>query len=211
MNKIVTTSLLACGLIASAQAVNLTINGMAPGLNEVVTINYNGQNQTVYAGAQSVSIDGGAAVNLYCIDLDHGNQAGYNYNANVIGVGSVSSATLIANLFSHEWTGVNNSVEAAAFQLALWDIITDGADGLANGNFKATGTTTAIATQTSHYLAQSATAGPESLFLKVYEATNHGPNGNMYQDLIGAEAIPEPISLFAIGAFAAAAIRRKRK
>jgi hypothetical protein len=211
MNKIVTTSLLACGLIASAQAVNLTINGMAPGLHEVVTINYNGQNRNVYAGAQSVSVDGASPINLYCIDLDHGNQAGYNYNANIIGVGSVSSGTLIANLFSHEWTGVNNSVEAAAFQLALWDIVTDGADGLAVGNFKATGTSSAIATQTAHYLDQSATAGPEALFLQVYEATNHGPNGDRFQDLIGAEAVPEPISLFAVGAIAAAVIRRKRK
>ncbi|MFM9873811.1 MAG: hypothetical protein ACKVQS_10145 [Fimbriimonadaceae bacterium] len=210
MNKIFITSLMASCLVVSAHAVTLHINGMASGLYETVTINHNAQNVTVYAGAQSVSVDGGSAINLYCIDLDHSNQAGYNYNANIVGAGSVANSAMIANLFSHAWTTINDSTEAAAFQIALWDIITDGADGISTGNFKVTSASSAITTQTATYLALTTGAGPESLNLDVYEATEHGTNGNLYQNLIGANPVPEPMSIFVIGTIAAAAIRRKR-
>lgn len=197
-------------LVVSAQAVSLHINGMASGLYETVTINHNAQDTTVFAGAQSVSIDGGSPINLYCIDLDHTNQAGYNYNANVVGAGSVANTAMVANLFSHVWSSINDSTEAAAFQIALWDIITDGADGFETGNFKVTTAPSAVSTQAATYLALTPGAGPESLNLSVYEATEHGTNGNLYQNLIGANPVPEPMSIFVIGTIAASVIRRKR-
>ncbi|MBL8067048.1 MAG: PEP-CTERM sorting domain-containing protein [Armatimonadetes bacterium] len=211
MNKILLTSAAAMALSAGAHAVNLNIQSMQPGLYQTVTINFNGNNQTVYAGAQKVSIDGGPGTSLYCVDLGHANHFGDSYNANVQGLNTLSNGNLVGNLMTNFWSTLDTSTEAAAFQLALWDAVVDGGDGLNAGNFKGVNVSAALSNQFSIYKAAMNNAGPENLMISVYNAVDHGPYNKDHQNLIGAESVPEPATMAILGVAAAFAARRRKR
>ncbi len=210
MKKLSFTTILVAGLLTGAHATTLKIESIVPGLSEAVTINYNGNNQNVLAGAQSVRIDGASPVGLYCVDLDHANHFGDTYGVNVQGVSTVANGTQVNNLMTNFWSTLDTSTEAAAFQLALWDVVVDGGDGLSTGNFKGVNIGSGIASKFTEYQSAINSAGPESLTISVYNATSHGQNGNIHQNLIGAQAVPEPATLLIAPALIALLKKRKK-
>jgi hypothetical protein len=210
LKRIIASVIVASSLVAAAQATQITINSMVPGRSEVVTINYKGQNSTVYAGAQSVSVNGATPIALYCVDLDHHNKFGDSYGVNITGVNVLNNSTQVSNLMTNFWSSIASSTDAAAFQLALWDSVVDGADGLATGQFEGININASISAKVAQYQAAINQSGPENLFIQVYQATNHGPANNIHQDLIGAEAVPEPTTIIALAGIATAFARRRK-
>jgi hypothetical protein len=210
MKRLYTATILVAGLLTGAQATTLSIESMVPGLSQSVKIKYNGHTQTVLAGAQSVSIDGADPIALYCIDLDHGNRFGDTYGVNIQDVSTVANSAMVSNLMTNFWSTIDTSTEAAAFQLALWDVVVDGGDGLNSGNFKGVNIKSSIASQFSQYQAAIYAGGPEALTLSVYNATSHGHHGNIHQNLIGAESVPEPATLLIAPAIFAL-LKKRRK
>lgn len=198
-------------LSAGANAVHLKINSMVPDRAQVVTIQFNGTNKSVYAGAQSVSIDGASDVGLYCVDLGHANHFGDSYEATVDGLSTLDHGDLVGNLMTNFWGSIDSSEKAAAFQLALWDAVVDGGDGLDIGNFKGINLSSGLVSQYGLYQSSMNSAGPENLTISVYNAVNHGPNNKDHQNLIGAEAVPEPASMVALASAGALLIRRRRR
>ena len=91
----------------------------------------------------------------------------------------------------------------------------DGGDGLDAGNFKASGYSSGASTLFSSFLADPLIGASD--IATVYNPTGHGPNGDVYQALIGpggdnlTNAVPEPASLAALGIGGMALLRRRRK
>ncbi len=165
----------------------------------------------VAAGPQSVKLNGGSNFNAFCIDLDHWNTSGSSYGVNVLGIGSVANSTMVKNLFENFLSDVTNSVNGAAFQIALWDAVADGGDGLNSGRFKASNLSSEVAAKVGVYAGGYNTQGGTPLLFSVYDPTSHGYNGNKNQGLISAEAVPEPATMALLAAVAGSFIRRKRK
>jgi hypothetical protein len=207
--KRIFTLVIAMTAVCGAHATNLTITGMTTGLYQSVKVEYKGQTKNVLAGPQAVSINGKAPQSLYCIDFDHWNQIGSKYDVTVKGTNSLSNGSKVANLMTNFWSTIDTKTEATAFQLALWDAVVDGGDGLAVGNFKGIDLSSALTQQYTVFQSKMNVVGPEQLSLKVYTAVNHGSDGLQNQNLIGADAVPEPATM-AVLAGVAALVRRKR-
>ncbi len=120
----------------------------------------------------------------------------------------------------NDW--VTNPVQGAAIQMAVWDIVHDGGDGLSHGRVQAaTGvnaTDPAVVAAAEHYLAVS--AGKISNLAFIYDNYSQGSHipaqmlaGPLFQDG-GPIPAPEPSLLFCTGAalvlISRAAARRKR-
>jgi hypothetical protein len=117
-----------------------------------VIVNYNGHNVDAYAGTLSATLTGNdvpvgypTSFDTYCIDLNHDIYVGYNsptsYNVSLQPISDLTHGTQVAWLYDHYGTNtyntkVQDSTQAAALQIAMWDVISDGGDGLNNGNFQ---------------------------------------------------------------------------
>ena len=199
---------------AVANTIVITGVDTAVGYLNSLWIYDNGTNSQVYfAGGIDVTVDGYSRL-LYCVDLDT--------NINVPGTYSTTidftdSAALqrVGWLMQNYWpsaiyTGAALQVHGAAFQLAIWDIITDNGDGF--------GTTTTHAgkvsqsTNTSHttdsavlaaaILYETESVGKSSNYGVVYHNTS---SGTTVQTLMGPTVtdngpspIPEPSAIILI-------------
>ncbi|RYG37181.1 PEP-CTERM sorting domain-containing protein [bacterium] len=200
---------------AAALAGDLSVAGMTPGKNHVINIAYFSSSIAVYAGPQSASYDGDAFEG-YCVDLDHAQYPPVTFDVTPTAAdGFTTYGARVAQLVNQYGLGVSTADQGAALQLAIWDVLVDGGDGLAVGNFKASGLNTGTTAFFSSYLGDPLT-GASSL-ATIYNPTSHGAGGNVYQALIGpggdhiANAVPEPASMIALGLGGMALIRRRRK
>ena len=194
----------------SAQATTLTFHNMASGLSTGVSISFNGTAMNVSAGPQEVSLNGGTRFNAYCVDLSHWNSAGSSYGVNVNGLSTVANSGKVENLFEKYSLGVNSASTGAAFQLALWDIVYDGGDGLSSGSFKASGLSSNVASLFGTYVGGASTPGGTAMNFSVYNATSHGANGDKYQNLMSAAPVPEPATMVVLATGALALYRKRR-
>lgn len=143
------SALLLCGAIgsqsASAATVPLTYTGAANWAYQSGSLSYNGGSSWFNspAGAIGVTVTGSTPTQsliTWCVDVYHSLAKNFTYT-----VGNGSSLRNSADLQSfvnQRYSTVNSSETAAAFQLAVWEIVTEtGAGGysLSNGSFKANG------------------------------------------------------------------------
>jgi len=134
--------------------------------NGNVTINYNGP----LDGYTDYQISGGSggfktydlttdpgrtnAFQSFCVDIFHGfNFAVQSYNSFATSISTISAQAAIdlGRLFTNYHTLIDSTSSSgtneAAFQLAVWEIVNEGTGNydLTTGNFKATGTSSALA------------------------------------------------------------------
>lgn len=211
--KLITLVGLTAALAATASAATLSFEGSNADKSRNVSIDYNGNTKTVAAGALKFRLDGGDVFEAYCIDLDNWISNGDTYEVNVSNTTILpQNGGIVESIFSQFFLGVDSKDKGAALQLALWDAVVDGGDGIAAGNFKAN--TNATIENLVNGI-QSVQNAPESANFQFtyFEAVTHtqGNNNNKFQNVMTGEAVPEPATLTLMAGLGLAALRRRQK
>lgn len=196
----------ALATVSVSASETLTVHSLTAGKFAAVNLNYNGNTLNVYAGPQSVSLNGGSLFDAYCVDLDHWNSLPSSYPVNVLSTDLLTNGQRIAYLYNTYAPTVTNSTMGAALQLAIWDVLVDGGNGFSAGNLKSSVSGNTL-TQANAFLAASAGQSSEASWLK---ATHHGASGNKYQNLVGP-AVPGPAAALPFLTSLAVLRRRRQK
>jgi PEP-CTERM motif len=143
--------LLSLSLAASAQASSsLTVNFDPAGryLSPLEFVDANGNAQG-YAGVIQVTLNGNELLDVFCVDIYHDVSPGVTYTYNTYSVTDPVAASFSPNILQAAWLYVNElpvvdaaptaqqGIYGAALQLAIWDVIHDGGDGLSAGTVQA--------------------------------------------------------------------------
>ena len=168
-------TVLAAAFAAAADASPLTmqVTGVDWSKGGDVAILVDGHAVTEFAGAINIKLDG-IPFQAMCVDLF----TGIGIEAipvNPFSPFTVNNAARAAWLFVNQFGSVTTAVNGEALQLAIWDIIHDGGDGLSAGRVRASvgvGTPSAVVAGANQYL--SASVGQTSGLASVYISVN-GP------------------------------------
>lgn len=209
MNKLSLIAVLGIAAVA-AHATDLNFHGMVGGKSKAVKIRYNGDTMNVVAGAMNIDIDGGPNFEAYCVDLDHWNSGGMSYGVDIQGINTLNNAQMIRNLWENHALSINSKNEGAAFQLAIWDAMVDGGDGVSSGNFRAYNLSSGLQSKLNFYQNSYNTPGTTQFDFSVFKATSHGSSCEKYQDLMTGSPVPEPATMVGI-ALAGLAVLKRRK
>lgn len=197
---------------ASAATLNVTYQDSTvfgtPNLSKTVNITSSGYTGGAQAGQFRLSGSGGFGNFLaFCVDLAKFMSSGNSYSTSS---GSAFGATVdgyIDRLFTSAYASVDTAVEGAAFQLALWEIITDtgSAYSLTSGGFKATAGS-AVTAQANSYLAGLAGASTGGYTITYL-------NSGTSQNLVTVAPVPLPAALGMLGLGVASlfGLRRRKK
>ncbi|MCL4796324.1 MAG: PEP-CTERM sorting domain-containing protein [Bryobacteraceae bacterium] len=185
------------------------------GVNFVVDgANYNG-----YAGAIFGRFDGGSeTLTFFCVDLFTGISLG-TYGTTPVTPISATAQARVAWLYENQLSTVTSANLGRGFQLAIWDIIHDGGDGVSAGRIRqrtgSNGTPAAVVTAWNNYL--NVSLGQSSTNASIYRNFDLS-SGIPVQDFIGPYQfiegeIPEPSQwvLMATGAGVLAFRRFRRR
>ncbi len=156
----------------------------------------------------------------YCIDSLHFSTTAFNPNYTPSTTHSIASVfatqyTDIKNLFNKFYAGtVSNAANAAAFQLALWEIANDDKN-LNTGIVKVNGSTNAaLVSGAAALLGNLSYSGPDMYSLTLYQVDRAA--GGVGQDYVVATpsvtAVPEPstLAMLGVGLLALGSIARRR-
>lgn len=232
MNKLATKALavaFTCLTAASAAAGPVLIketslgNGMGSG-GLVLPILANPANY--WAGLQNIRIDNTQNFLAFCVDpweWSPGSNQSYNTN-NLDSIFGATKAGNIRELYSEAYASTlipgnqGGNLNAAAFQLALWEIIADNQLNLALGAVHTVASTNgALATAAQNLLNQiDGNFGNENYVYQFYTSGNSaGARGTAgYQDYLVVNRVPEPgTALLLLSALCSASLigRRRRK
>lgn len=122
----------------------------------------------------------------------------------------------VQSMFDANYAGVDTAsgVQAAAFQLALWNAVYDDDGDVGSGVFEASAHTSIIDLANDYLDAASLYQGGKAYALTFLESTpKPGTNQNKYQNLVTVSAVPVPAAggllLLALGGLGAVARRRQ--
>lgn len=201
--------------LGTGQADTINYLGAKWGSYATVDISVNGSTRNnQLAGEFSMkNVDTDEAFTAYCIDVFDTIQSSFDY-------GDLTPAapipTDLDRLFTQYYSLVTDKNSSAAFQTAVWEIVTESDESvynLASGNFRASGSTTAesdIVAQAQAWLTGlgSDTGG---YVLSFYNGDDGNRRTTNSQDLVSASPVPLPASallmLAGLGAFGA--VRRR--
>lgn len=182
-----------------------------PNLSSSVTIVSPSFNGSTAAGPFRLTGDNGFGdFDAFCIDLAHYMSSGNTYT--VSGASSYGAVvdSYIDRLFTSAYASLVTSVQGAAFQVALWEIITDtgAASGydLGLGAFTATSSNASVISQATGYLAGltgASTGGYNLTFLANASS----------QDLVTVSPVPVPAAfgMLGLGLAGLFGLRRRKK
>lgn len=214
---------LALALAGSAHAdtqVSISWKGADTAGTKVASfLNINGSVQSVTSASYSATAlsyvdDKGASFLAYCIEPEASNARKGTFQLYTASAMDTSSGTgkLLEGLYSSHFAGLSSYDQKAAFQVAVWEIVRENSGTLnaTSGKFFVANTTSAsVVSLANSFLADAqAYAGPSQFKLTQYT------NGK-YQDLVVAQAVPEPqtyaMFLAGLGAVGLMARRRLRR
>lgn len=185
-----------------------------------------------WAGLQTLLIDNTRSVLAFCVDpWEWSSNLNQSYVTNSLdGIFGSAKAGTIRELYSESYsstllTGSAGNLNAAGFQLALWEIIADdnpNMDGLqsnlASGLVRSVSSTRSDILQTAQSMLNriDGVFGPESYSFELFTSgTSMGQAGRVgYQDFLVANRVPEPgmlgLMAGALGSLAVVGWRRRR-
>jgi hypothetical protein len=148
LTAILSLSVLACATAGEARAASVTFLGL--GDYSTVEIIHDGDKSTVKAGELLVKVDG-TNMTGFCVDLD--NSVKSSWTASISSGSWLNGAKQVAYLFDTFAGSVTTGVQAAALQVAIWEVLEDHGDGydLSKGDFKLSGSSS-VATAAMSYL-----------------------------------------------------------
>ncbi len=212
----VALALLAGGVAPAASAtVTVTYQGSgpfgSPNLSRYLEISSSGYSGGVFAGPFRLTGTGGLGNFVaFCVDLAKFLTSGTTYTtAASSGYGALVDSN-IDKLFSTAYAGISTRIQGAAFQLALWEIISDSSSGfdLAGGSFSVVNApySAAVIGQANSYLAALAGASGGGYRLTYLNS----PRG---QNLVTVSPVPLPAAagLLGAGLLALVGVRRFRR
>lgn len=120
----------------------MTYDGTVPALFETIDVKFDNQNTHIYAGQIGVRFDTGVTALLFCADPFIGLRLDTVEITSLAG-SEVNQGERLAWMFNAYIPAISEGWQAAAFQLAAWDIVADGGDGLATGRIQSSNTTNA--------------------------------------------------------------------
>lgn len=138
-------------MLASATAARASVATFTSlGHEESVTFKHNGSTMTVPAGEILINFNS-QDLTAYCVDLDHTLKG--MWNADIAPVTDVNGGKAAAFLYDTFHGSVVNDVQAAALQVAIWEVVDDfgGMLNLNHGDFRLL-TTGDILTTAQSYL-----------------------------------------------------------
>lgn len=168
-----------------------------------------------FAGLQNIQINNDDVLQAYCIDpfqFSPTSNASYQVSNDFSGYFGADAAD-IGKLYSLFYTStLGNNLNAAGFQLALWELIADSSKNLAAGLVKKTSSTNASIVSTAQGMldALSGPAGADSFIFTLY--TSASKQDYMVATL-NQNQVPEPHSVVLMGlalALLALSLRRQR-
>ncbi|MEM6310991.1 MAG: VPLPA-CTERM sorting domain-containing protein [Pseudomonadota bacterium] len=223
MKTMAFTALLALGMAAgaaTASSVQLDYQNSGPfggdGTGEVVSIASPGYTGLVRAGGFHMTDNGVIGDFIaFCVDLSQylGNSVTYTMGSTLFANGVQSD---IARLYSVAGDQVGDKLGSAAFQVALWEIVTDynasSVYDLDSGDFltpqNGTGTeyNSNVETLAEAFLTDLSNGDPSEFRLTFFQSDTN-------QDLVTASPVPLPASALFLGGGLAvfAGLRRRRK
>ena len=175
---------------------------------------HNGVTSGGFAGVILGNYNGTNVNPLFCVDLF--TDIGYaSYNSNPLAPRIVRHEERAAWLYINRLSTVVSKDTGLAFQLAIWDIVHDGGDGLVAGagliNISATSITGVTQTQIDLANAYILASQGKSVLtgVSIYQNFSQA-NGTPAQDLIGALAPVPESSTILMGAFGMAVLTLAR-
>jgi hypothetical protein len=184
--------------------------GRSASVSYNLTINNVQTEQNATLGVMLIQVNGGVWQDAFCGDAFAGIANNTTYDAtasDMVAMPYTRVAWLMANALPAIVSGAQGGIQAAALQLAIWDILHDGGDGLSAGSVQQSlNTTQAVRDAFAGYLGA---AWSPTLGLIRYQNTFQNTNIGA-QDLL--VHVPEP-GTFALGGLALAGLifGRRRK
>ena len=183
--------------LSASQAALISITSVDWNRGGNVTFLADGVEETGYAGLINGTYDG-TPLDFLCVDLFTGISYG-DYSSSTVFPRGWRNEDLAAWLFLDALPNVTTTTLGQALQLAIWDIVHDGGDGLGYGRIQASANTDiAVSLATANYLTASLNQSSyaASIFLNFTLQT-----GEPAQAFLGAlqpgtiTSTPEPSSL----------------
>jgi hypothetical protein len=195
LKSILAALILAAVLAVPASALVLGLDwgtGQSP-----VTINYFGSSLSVYAGSLKGYVggqlgnplppnDGTYFGEVFCVDLNHFITIPTEYEVESLTTADLANGGRLAWMYQNNIAQAKNgdSDIAAALQIAMWDVVTDGGDGLDTGNFQyVSGLASRSTVSSATMIEESAGKAAEATYFRTI-----GPDG---QSMITIP-VPEP-------------------
>ncbi len=220
--RLIAAAGLALGLAGAASAATITVDYQGgspfgtPNYSRYVQISSAPYSGGAYAGPFRLTGSGGMGNFVaFCVDLAKFLSSGNTYTtASSSGYGAAVDSS-ISKLFNSAYAGISNAVQGAAFQVALWEIITDTGSGydLSSGGFSATYApfSSAVLDQANAYLSALGTAPSGGYSLTFL---NSGNSQNLVT-VAQIPAVPLPAAAgmmgLALGALLAVSRRKRRE
>lgn len=194
--------------VASVSGMTMTYDSSIPALQQTINVRFDGTNTSIYAGEIGVRFDNGITALLFCADPFTALRSG-PVDVTPLTTNQFTNGGRLAWMFNTYVPTFTQSWQAAAFQLATWDIVADNGNGFGAGRIQSNSNTTAqILNFANTMLAASQNkSGTGATF---YAPTN-GPTFS--QTLFRADnPVPEPSTylLMGIGLIGLSQLRRRK-
>lgn len=190
---------------------------------QTVTVQSGSTQYKVDAGGFRVT-DGASKFIAWCVDLANVISLPSKYTttdtpfSGSSGTYSASVQDNLKKLFntSYSTLDLNNNTQSAAFQIALWEIVTEGQSNLSTwvGDFKVIHRTDAMRLQAEEYLANLSGPVTQQYEFSFFESALDSNGKQLSQNLVSVAPIPLPAAVWMLGGgivLLGAVARRRRK
>ena len=196
--------------VAMGKGMTMTYEKSVPALFEQVDLSFDNQNLNGYAGQIGVRFDSGVTELLYCADPFVALRL-ETVAVTPLSAGNFNQGERLSWMYDFYAPTITQSWQAAAFQLAAWDVVTDGGDGLSAGRIKADSTTNANILSAATALV--ATSQGRSSTTGIFYQATAGPQFSQTLFRSVDSSVPEPATYLLLGAglFILGALPRRGK